>query len=102
MISMPSMDLRLVSLSNIWALATVYDTGLKPSLVKRKELELAGTRAEKYEYYRQLRPILEPRLSFKVQTGPKTSIKASYNRMSQYLHLISNTTASNPLGCLET
>ena len=33
----------------------------------------------------------------KIQTGPKTSFKLSYNRMSQYIHLISNTTASNPL-----
>ncbi len=39
----------------------------------------------------------EPRVSFKLQTGPKSSIKGSYNRMVQYLHLISNTTASNPL-----
>jgi len=62
---------------------------------KRKEIELAG-RAEKYEYIASYTN-LEPRLSFKLQTGPKTSIKASYNRMSQYIHLISNTTASNPL-----
>lgn len=40
---------------------------------------------------------LEPRISFKVQTSDNTSIKGSYNRMVQYLHLISNTTASNPL-----
>jgi CarboxypepD_reg-like domain/TonB-dependent Receptor Plug Domain len=39
----------------------------------------------------------EPRLSFKVQATPTSSIKGSYNRMVQYLHLISNTTASNPL-----
>lgn len=39
----------------------------------------------------------EPRLSFKVQASPTSSIKGSYNRMVQYLHLISNTTASNPL-----
>lgn len=39
----------------------------------------------------------EPRLSLKVQVSPASSIKASYNRMVQYLHLISNTTASNPL-----
>lgn len=39
----------------------------------------------------------EPRLSMKVQLKPTQSIKASYNRMAQYLHLISNTTASNPL-----
>ena len=40
---------------------------------------------------------LEPRLSFKIQSGEKSSVKGSYNRMVQYLHLISNTTASNPL-----
>jgi len=40
---------------------------------------------------------LEPRISLKIQTGSQTSIKASYNRMSQYIHLMSNTTASNPL-----
>jgi hypothetical protein len=39
----------------------------------------------------------EPRVGLKIQTGPQASIKASYNRMSQYIHLISNTTASNPL-----
>lgn len=39
----------------------------------------------------------EPRISFKIQTGPRSAIKGSYNRMVQYLHLISNTTASNPL-----
>jgi hypothetical protein len=39
----------------------------------------------------------EPRLSLKAQLNPNTSVKASYNRMAQYLHLISNTTASNPL-----
>jgi len=39
----------------------------------------------------------EPRVSFKVQTTETSSIKGSYNRMAQYLHLISNTTASNPL-----
>jgi len=40
---------------------------------------------------------LQPRLSFKWQVSPLSSIKGSYNRMVQYLHLISNTTASNPL-----
>ncbi len=40
---------------------------------------------------------LEPRASLKVQTGAQTSFKLSYNRMAQYIHLISNTTASNPL-----
>ncbi|WP_370088677.1 carboxypeptidase-like regulatory domain-containing protein [Ekhidna sp.] len=39
----------------------------------------------------------EPRLSLKYQLNRTTSVKASYNRMLQYIHLISNTTASNPL-----
>lgn len=40
---------------------------------------------------------LEPRFSFKYQLNTTSSIKGSYNRMVQYIHLISNTTASNPL-----
>ncbi len=40
---------------------------------------------------------LEPRFSFRIQPGSNSSIKGSYNRMVQYPHLISNTTASNPL-----
>src|SRR5690606_11841705 len=40
---------------------------------------------------------LEPRVAVKVQLNEASSIKASYIRMAQYLHLISNTTASNPL-----
>ena len=39
----------------------------------------------------------EPRASFRIQSSPVSSVKGSYNRMAQYLHLISNTTASNPL-----
>lgn len=40
---------------------------------------------------------LQPRLSFKWQASDVSSVKGSYNRMVQYLHLVSNTTASNPL-----
>ena len=40
---------------------------------------------------------LEPRFSFRYQLNPTSSIKASYNRMAQYIHLISNTTASTPV-----
>jgi hypothetical protein len=39
----------------------------------------------------------EPRASFKAKITDESSVKGSYNRMVQYLHLISNTTASNPL-----
>ena len=40
---------------------------------------------------------LEPRLGIKYDLTENSSIKASYNRMSQNLHLVSNTTASVPL-----
>lgn len=40
---------------------------------------------------------LEPRVSLKYQVSPTSSIKASFNRTAQYIHLVSNTTASNPL-----
>ncbi len=39
----------------------------------------------------------EPRLSMAYQLDDNTSIKASYNRMSQYLHLLSNTSSPTPL-----
>ncbi len=39
----------------------------------------------------------EPRFSFRYQLNSTSSIKGSYNRMVQYIHLVSNTTASNPL-----
>lgn len=39
----------------------------------------------------------QPRFSFRYQITEMSSLKGSYNRMVQYLHLISNTTASNPL-----
>ncbi|MFN8357872.1 MAG: carboxypeptidase-like regulatory domain-containing protein [Spirosomataceae bacterium] len=40
---------------------------------------------------------LEPRFSAKLETGANSSIKLSYNRTTQYLHLLSNTAASSPL-----
>ncbi len=40
---------------------------------------------------------LEPRFSLKYQLTAESSIKASYNRMAQYIHLVSNTTASTPV-----
>lgn len=39
----------------------------------------------------------EPRVSLKWEIASTASIKASYNRMRQYLHLISNTTAISPI-----
>lgn len=40
---------------------------------------------------------LEPRLGIAYALDDKQSVKASYNRMSQYVHLISNTAAATPL-----
>ncbi|WP_442266915.1 TonB-dependent receptor [Tenacibaculum sp. ZS6-P6] len=40
---------------------------------------------------------IEPRFALSYQLNEKSSIKTSYNRMAQYLHLISNTTSATPL-----
>ncbi|SFF38188.1 TonB-dependent receptor [Thermoflexibacter ruber] len=39
----------------------------------------------------------EPRFSLRYTIDETSSIKLSYNRMAQYIHLISNTTAASPL-----
>lgn len=40
---------------------------------------------------------LEPRFNIRYTLDGKSSIKASYNRTTQYIHLVSNTTASTPV-----
>lgn len=40
---------------------------------------------------------LEPRFAIKYQLNNSSSLKASYNRMAQYIQLVSNTTASTPV-----
>lgn len=40
---------------------------------------------------------LEPRMAVAYQLNDNSSIKTSYNRMSQYLHLLSNTSSPTPL-----
>ena len=40
---------------------------------------------------------LEPRLALAYQLNNNSSIKTSYNRMTQYLHLLSNTSSPTPL-----
>ncbi|WP_128546544.1 TonB-dependent receptor [Larkinella soli] len=39
----------------------------------------------------------EPRFSAKYELSDLSSLKLSYNRLAQYIHLVSNTTASTPL-----
>lgn len=40
---------------------------------------------------------IEPRASLAYQLNESSSVKASYNRLSQYLHLLSNTSSPTPL-----
>ncbi len=40
---------------------------------------------------------LEPRFAAKYELNASSSLKLSYNRLAQYIHLVSNTTASTPL-----
>ena len=40
---------------------------------------------------------IEPRLSVSYQLNNNSAVKGSYNRMSQYLHLLSNTSSPTPL-----
>ena len=40
---------------------------------------------------------LEPRLSFRWMTGPTSSVKLGYNRVYQFLQLVTNTTAVTPV-----
>jgi len=79
---------------NYFGPGTVYnynDTvpGIRKS-VKSEKIYNSGESIVNYHNW-------EPRASFKAQLSSSASIKGSYNRMAQYLHLISNTTASNPL-----
>ncbi len=39
----------------------------------------------------------DPRILFNLRTGAESSVKSSYSRMHQYLHLLSNTTSGTPL-----
>ncbi|MBT8229033.1 MAG: TonB-dependent receptor, partial [Bacteroidia bacterium] len=57
---------------------------------------------ESFKYYDQWESIqtynnIEPRFSAKYQINDESSIKISYNRMAQYIQLVSNTTASTPV-----
>lgn len=55
-----------------------------------EELFDSGESIEQY-----LRP--EPRFAANYSLDSKSSLKFSYNRMAQYIHLLSNTTASTPI-----
>ncbi|MFM7486243.1 MAG: TonB-dependent receptor domain-containing protein, partial [Cytophagales bacterium] len=40
---------------------------------------------------------LEPRLSVRYATGPESSFKLGYNRIHQFIHLVTNSTAVTPV-----
>lgn len=74
----------------------VYDYAPAPPNTRREVIRASA------RHYGMWEPIKtchnpEPRLSLRYQLAPSTSIKASYQRMAQYIHLISNTTSSTPL-----
>jgi outer membrane receptor protein involved in Fe transport len=65
---------------------------------KPKSDEIIGVKKYKWgEFIDSPYGYLEPRLAFKYTLGKTSSVKASYNRMIQNLHLISNTNSPTPL-----
>ena len=68
----------------------------EPTILDRSRLPTGFTEFDQWESI-QTYSNLEPRAALKYQINDKSSVKASYSRTAQYLHLISNTTASIPL-----
>ncbi|GAB4403863.1 MAG: TonB-dependent receptor [Microscillaceae bacterium] len=68
------------------------------------EPETPGTRrdvidSEEFDQWESIKVYhnLEPRFALNYRLNEQIALKASYNRMAQYLHLVSNTVASTPL-----
>jgi hypothetical protein len=72
---------------------TVYAYIGEPNLPKTATDPHTYEKGESIAYY----PNLEPRASVRYSLGERSSVKASYNRTVQYVHLLSNTTASSLL-----
>lgn len=85
--------LRL-SYFNYMGKGTAYTFGEAP-LGSRRPV----TSSETFDQWESIQTYtnLEPRFSLQYQLDGSSSFKLSYNRMAQYLHLVSNTTASTPL-----
>ena len=73
----------------VYTLGDPPEPGQRSPIIDVRESE----KGEVIETYNNL----EPRFAINYMLNEKSSVKASYNRMAQYLHLISNTTASTPL-----
>jgi len=68
-----------------------------PELKKYESAESTGTENFKRSDVISSFNNFEPRISMSYTLDENTSIKASYNRMVQYLHLLSNTASPTPL-----
>jgi hypothetical protein len=55
-----------------------------------------GARIPVFTAYKKTYSFLEPRITAKFSTGANASVKVSYTRMNQFLHLIPNATAGLP------
>lgn len=75
--------------------ATEYEYADKGKGI-RKEPVFPGTEYKRGDVIKSYGN-LEPRAALNIGITSNASIKASYNRTSQYLHLLSNTAASSPL-----
>ncbi|PQJ72329.1 TonB-dependent receptor [Polaribacter butkevichii] len=73
--------------------AVIYNNEFK----KYESAEAIGTESFKRSDVISSFNNLEPRVSMSYILDDNTSVKASYNRMAQYLHLLSNTSSPTPL-----
>ena len=83
------------SFFNFLGEGTVYNYAAASAPGERRQIE-STSQADQWESIETYNNF-EPRFSIKYQLNPSSSIKASYNRTAQYLHLVSNTSASTPL-----
>lgn len=65
------------------------------SLTTRLALQ-AGLRLNAYGVEDTLYPVLEPRLALRYRLGRQAALKASFSRMSQFVHLLANNDAGFP------
>ena len=68
-----------------------------PELKIYEKAEPIGTESYKRSDLIKSFANLEPRLALAYQLNEQSSVKMSYNKMSQYLHLLSNTSSPTPL-----
>lgn len=73
---------------------TVYEYG--DALAGERRPLVSSREVDDWETIQTYRN-LEPRASFRYKLNSTSSVKGSYNRMNQYIHLISNTVAATPI-----